>query len=123
MSRTLTSRHTASSRNGPPGHGHPDLTGQWQHRLRLIGTGDARHPSPWLNAITHPELLALASLLLTARRRGIDVEHEAPSRLGFPYQPFPGEPLAPSLLDPRKAISTENQKAPDSQGTCQPSGR
>ena len=81
---------------------HPDLTGQWQHRLRLIGTGDTRHPSPWLNAVTHPELLAVASLLLTARRRGIDVEHEAPSRLGFPYQPFPGEPLALSLLDPRK---------------------
>ena len=81
---------------------HPDLTGQWQHRLRLIGAADARHPSPWLNAVTHPELLAVASLLLTARRRDVDAEHETPTRLGFPYQPFPGEPLAQSLLDPRK---------------------
>jgi hypothetical protein len=81
---------------------HPDLTGQWQHRLHLIGAADARHPSPWLNAVTHPELLAVASLLLTARRRDVDAEHQAPSRLGFPYQPFPGEPLALSLLNHRK---------------------
>jgi hypothetical protein len=81
---------------------HPDLTGQWQHRLRLIGAGDARHPSPWLNAVAHPELLAVASLLLAARHRDIDTEHEAAGRLGFPYQSLPDEPLALSLRSPGK---------------------
>ena len=81
---------------------HPALTGRWQHRLRLIGAAHARHPSPWLNAVTHPELLAVASLLLAVRQRDIDAEREAPSRLGFPYQPCPGEPLALSLLNSRK---------------------
>ena len=80
----------------------PALTGQRQHRLRLIGAGDARHPSSWLNAVTHPELLAVASLLLAARHRDIDAEREAPPRLGCPYQPCPGEPLALSLLNSRK---------------------
>lgn len=80
----------------------PALIGQWQHRLRLIGAAHARHPSPWLNAVTHPELLAVASLLLAARQRDIDAEREAPSRLGFPYQPCPGEPLALSLLNSGK---------------------
>jgi hypothetical protein len=53
---------------GPAGGGGDDddgPRGQWQHRLHLIGAADARHPSPWLNAVTHPELLAVASLLLT----------------------------------------------------------
>ena len=81
---------------------HPALTGQWQHRLRLIDAADARHSSPWLNAVTHPELLGVASLLLAARHREIDADREAPSRLGFPYQPYPGEPLALSLLNSRK---------------------
>jgi len=81
---------------------HPALTSQWQHRLRLISARDVWHPSPWLNAATHPELLAVASLLLTALQRDIDTEREAPSRLGFPYQPCPGEPLTLSLLKPQK---------------------
>jgi hypothetical protein len=81
---------------------HPDLTGQWQHRLRLIGAGGTRHPSPWLDAVTHPELLTVASLLLTARSRAADAEREAQARLGFAYQPFPGEPLTQSLRHPGK---------------------
>jgi hypothetical protein len=81
---------------------HPTLTGQWQHRLRLIGAGNARHPSPWLNAVTHPEFLAVASLLLAARQRNIDAESEVPSRLGFPYQACPGEPLTLSLAQLQK---------------------
>ena len=86
----------------------PALTAQWQHRLRLLNAGDARHPSPHLNAATHPELLAVASLLLAGRHRDIDAEREAPSRLGFPYQPTANDPLAMSLARPKKAISTEN---------------
>ena len=92
---------------------HPALIGQWQHRLRLIGAAHARHPSPWLNAVTHPELLAVASLLLAARQRDIDAEREAASRLGFPYQPCPGEPLALSLLTSgKKATFTGNRHPP-----------
>jgi hypothetical protein len=81
---------------------HPDLIRQWQHRLRLIGAGDARHPSPWLDAATHPELLAVATLLLIARHRDADAGHEAQARLNFPYRPLPGGALAQSLLHPGK---------------------
>lgn len=81
---------------------HPDLTSRWQHRLRLIGAGNARHPSPWLDAVTHPELLAVASLLLAARHRDVDAEHEGEARLNFPYRPLPGEPLAHFLRSPGK---------------------
>lgn len=81
---------------------HPALTSQWQHRLHLIGARNVWHPSPWLNAVTHPELLAVARLLLTARQHDIDTKREAPSRLSFPYQPCPGEPLTLSLLQPQK---------------------
>jgi hypothetical protein len=84
---------------------HPALITQWQHRLRLINAGRARHPSPWLNAVTHPELLAVAALLLTARHHDIDAEHGIPARLGFPYQASPGEPFAQALATSRKRKS------------------
>ena len=94
---------------------HPALTGQWQHRLRLIGAGNPRHPSPWLNAVTHPELLTVASLLLAARHRSIDTEREVPARLGFPYQAYPGEPLTLSLTQLQKRQPPPRKAATDSQ--------
>jgi hypothetical protein len=81
---------------------HHDLTSRWQHRLRLIGADDARHPSPWLDAVTHPELLAVASLLLAARHHDVDAEHEPQARLSFPYQAFHDDPLARFLRSPGK---------------------
>ena len=78
---------------------------QWQYRLRIIGAADARHPSPWLNAVTHPELLSVASMLLSARHRDINAEREMQSRLGFPYQAYPGEPLTLSLAQLQKRQS------------------
>jgi TniQ len=84
---------------------HPALTSQWQYRLRIIGAADARHPSPWLNAVTHPELLSVASMLLSARHRDINAEREMQSRLGFPYQAYPGEPLTLSLAQLQKRQS------------------
>lgn len=81
----------------------PDRFAQVQRRHQHGAVGQPPHPHRAVaNAVTHPELLAVASLLLTARRRDVDAEREVLSRLGFPYQPFPGEPLALSLLDPRK---------------------
>jgi hypothetical protein len=84
---------------------HPALISQWQQRLRLIDADDVRHLSPWLNVVTHPEFLAVAALLLTARHRDIDVEHEMASRLGFTYQARPGEPLTQALAKSRKRQS------------------
>jgi TniQ len=118
--RTLPAAHVANAHQ--QAHGiidewitwswHPALTGQWQYRLRLIGAADARHPSPWLNAVTHPELLAVASLLLSARHRDINAEREAPSRLGFPYQAHPGEPLTLSLAQLQKRQSLPGTSSP-----------
>jgi hypothetical protein len=67
-----------------------------------VDAEDAR-PSPHLNAATHPELLAVASLLLTAQRRVIDVEREASSRLGFPFQASADDPLAAALHRHKKS--------------------
>lgn len=72
------------------------------HQLRLLDAEDARHPSPHLNAATHPELLAVASLLLAARHRATDVERESSSRLGFPFQASADDPLTMTLREHEK---------------------
>jgi hypothetical protein len=76
---------------------HPALTSRWQHRLQLMHAEGARHPSPQISIITHPELLSVAGLLLASSRRHLDLGKEATARLGFPCRPCPRDPLARQL--------------------------
>lgn len=88
---------------------HPELTARWQQRLRMIGADDARYPSTWLDVVTHPELLAVARLLLGPARLK-DTERDAQALLDFPYQPSWWEPLARTLRQSGKTTFAENKK-------------
>jgi len=74
---------------------HPALTGRWHDRHRRLAAALPGHEAVPADVITHPEMLAIACLLISRqhapgiRPRGIA------DRLGFPYpsHPHPLDPL------------------------------
>lgn len=91
----------------------PALIEHWQQRLPVLHAAGARHPSPQLNVVTHPELLAVADLLLTAANRHLNLENEAAARLGIPYRPHPGDPLTHLLTQPAGHTRRHQRSQPD----------
>jgi hypothetical protein len=74
---------------------HPVLTSRWHERSRRLA---AAIPGPDIlhaDVITHPEMLAVARLLIKTRHSPGTRPGDIPGRLGFPYpsRPHPLEPL------------------------------
>lgn len=74
---------------------HPVLTGRWHERNRRLA---ATIPGPDIlhaDVVTHPEMLAVARLLIAARHSPGTRPGDITGRLGFPYpsRPHPLEPL------------------------------
>jgi len=97
----------------------PVLIERWQRRLPLLHAAGARHPSPQLNVVTHPELLAVADLLLTAAHRHLNLENEAATRLGLPGRPQPGDPLTRRLTQPAEHPRRTKEASP-AETKCRP---
>jgi hypothetical protein len=73
---------------------HPALTERWQHRHRRLAAAVPRLETVLADVITHPEMLAVARLLISGQRAPGIQQREISDRLGFPY------PLRPHPLDP-----------------------
>jgi hypothetical protein len=78
---------------------HPALTDRWHKRNRRL---TAAIPGPEMlhaDVITHPEMLAVARLLITAQHYQGAMPGRIGDRLGFPYpsSPHPLEPLQACL--------------------------
>jgi len=74
---------------------HPALTERWQHRHRRL-TAALPGPEPVLaDVITHPEMLAIARLLLARRCAPRPGPGQIGASLGFDYpsRPHPCDPL------------------------------
>jgi hypothetical protein len=74
---------------------HPALTERWQHRHRRLALALPGPEAVLTDVITHPEMLAVARLLISGQRsRGIRPP-EIAAWLGFPYpsRPHPLDPL------------------------------
>jgi hypothetical protein len=77
---------------------HPTLTQRWQDRHRRLSAG---HPGPHAvltDVITHPEMLAIARLLLDSQHSPGIHPGQISARLGFP------SPAVPTLVTPASAI-------------------
>jgi hypothetical protein len=84
---------------------HPALTERWQHRHQRLALALPGPETVLTDVITHPEMLAVARLLISGQRsRGIRPP-EIAARLGFPYpsQPHPLDPLQNHLPQLRRA--------------------
>jgi hypothetical protein len=78
---------------------HPALTERWQYRHHRLAAA-ARSPEAVLaDVITHPEMLAVATLLISSQRTPGTPPRDIASRLGFPYpsHPHPLDPLQKHL--------------------------
>jgi hypothetical protein len=74
---------------------HPALTERWQHRHRRLSAALPGPGAVLADVITHPEMLAVARLLIASQRPPGIRPGDIPGRLGFPYpsRPHPLDPL------------------------------
>lgn len=74
---------------------HPALTERWQDRHRRLAAGTGDPKAVLADVITHPEMLAVARLLISNQHTPGIRPREMAARLGFPYpsRPHPLEPL------------------------------
>jgi hypothetical protein len=95
---------------------HPALTERWQYRHQRLAAA-ARGPEAVLaDVITHPEMLAVAALLISIQRTPGTPSRDIGSRLGFPYpsRPHPLDPLQNHLARlARLAQEMSDQLRPD----------
>jgi hypothetical protein len=74
------------------GRWHPTLTRRWQERMRLLDTSQVSPSGELLDVATHPEMLAVARLVLTGPdRRALSLR--AGTLLRFRYPAHPRDPL------------------------------
>jgi hypothetical protein len=87
---------------------HPALTERWHDRHRRLAATIPGPGAVLADVITHPEMLAVARLLILCQRAPGVQPREIAARLGFPYPSIP-HPLDPlqnhlsRLLAPREA--------------------
>jgi hypothetical protein len=74
---------------------HPALTDRWHERNRRLGTTIPGSQILHADVITHPEMLAVARLLISSQRTPGTRPRDIAGRLGFPYpsRPHPLDPL------------------------------
>ena len=70
------------------------MTERWQHRHHRLAAAVPRPEAVLADVITHPEMLAIARLLISSQRTPGIRSKDIADRLGFPY------PIRPHLLDP-----------------------
>lgn len=87
---------------------HPALTERWQHRHHRLAAAIPGPKAGFADAITHPEMLAVARLLILSRRSPGRPPREIADRLGFSYpsSPHPLEPL-------HNHLARQEQEMPD----------
>ncbi|MGD0247057.1 MAG: hypothetical protein ABSB59_42955 [Streptosporangiaceae bacterium] len=78
---------------------HPALTERWQDRHRRLTAVSPGPGAVLADVITHPEMLAVARLLISSQRTPGIPPREAARRLGFPY------PSHPHPLDPLRIVT------------------
>jgi len=78
---------------------HPVLTDRWHERNRRLATASPRPETLHADVITHPEMLAVARMLIRARQSPGATPRDIADRLDFPYprRPHPLEPLQARL--------------------------
>lgn len=87
---------------------HPALTDRWQGRHQRLAAAVPGPEAVLADVITHPEMLALARLLITGQRTPGIRPRDIADRLGFPY------PSRPHPLDPlQNHLSRLEQEMPD----------
>jgi hypothetical protein len=90
---------------------HPALTERWHDRHRRLAAAGTE--VVLCDVITHPEMLAVARLLITNRHSARIQPREIATRLGFPYPstPHPLDPLQNHLsqLDGHHRVSQSDQ--------------
>ena len=74
---------------------HPALTERWQHRHHRLAAAIPGLEAVLTGVITHPEMLAIARLLITSQRTPGIRPQDIADRLSFPYpgRPHPLDPL------------------------------
>jgi len=74
---------------------HPALTERWQRRHRRLAAAASGLEAVLAGVITHPEMLAVARLLISGQSASGIQPREISDRLGFPYprRPHPLDPL------------------------------
>ena len=84
---------------------HPALTERWQHRHHRLAASAPGPEAVLTDVITHPEMLAVARLLMSSQRSPGIRPRDIAARLGFPYpgQPHPLDPLNKHLSQLRRA--------------------
>jgi hypothetical protein len=95
---------------------HPELTSRWRERTSQLA---AMNPGPRTrldDVITHPEMLAVACLLITAQHSPASARADLAGCLGFPYRPHPLDPLQASLAE---LAGTGEKTIRDSKIRCQ----
>jgi hypothetical protein len=92
---------------------HPALTERWQNRHHRLSAAIHRPEAVLADVITHPEMLAVAGLLISSQRTPGTPSRDIASRLGFPYpsRPHPLDPLQKRLA--RLAQVMPDQPRPD----------
>jgi hypothetical protein len=78
---------------------HPALTERWQRRHRRLAAAIPGPEAVLTDVITHPEMLAIARLLITSQHTPGIRPRDIADRLGFPYpgRPHPLDPLQEHL--------------------------
>jgi hypothetical protein len=78
---------------------HPALTERWQRRHRRLAAATPGPEAVLTDVITHPEMLAIARLLIISRHTPGIRPRDIADRLGFPYpsRPHPLDPLQEHL--------------------------
>jgi hypothetical protein len=78
---------------------HPALTERWLGRHRRLAAAIGEPQLVLTDVITHPEMLAVARLLISSQRTAGIRPQEIAARLGFPYpgSPHPLDPLQSHL--------------------------
>jgi hypothetical protein len=78
---------------------HPALTERWQRRHHSLAAASPGLEAVLADVITHPEMLAVARLLITSQRTPGIRPQDIADRLGFPYPglPHPLDPLRKHL--------------------------
>ena len=84
---------------------HPALTERWHGRHRRLTATISGPEAVLTDVITHPEMLAVARLLIADQRTPGIRPREIAARLGFPYpsRPHPLDPLQNHLSQLRRA--------------------
>jgi hypothetical protein len=78
---------------------HPALTERWQRRHHRLAAAIPGPEAVLTDVITHPEMLAVARLLITSQHTPGIRPPDIADRLGFPYpsRPHPLDPLQEHL--------------------------